>query len=59
MHFMRAKTRGSLKDRLVAAYWAIVGILGIGGPIVDRRSMYGDNPKNDPYNIDFDSSARR
>ena len=56
---MRAKTRASLKDRLVAAYWAIVGILGIGGPIVDRRSMYGDNPKNDPYNIDFDPSARR
>ena len=56
---MRAKTRGSLKDRLVAAYWAIVGILGIGGPIVDRRSMYGDNPKNDPYNIDFDPSGRR
>jgi hypothetical protein len=52
-------TKRSMKDRLIAAYWVIVGIVGIGRPIVDRRSMFGDNPKNDPYSLDYDPSRRR
>jgi hypothetical protein len=56
---MDRKSKSSIKDRVVAAYWVVVGIFGIGGPIVDRRSMYGDDPKNDPYSIDYDPSRRR
>ena len=56
---MDRKNNRSLKDRLVAIYWMVVGIIGIGGPIVDRRSMYGDDPKNDPYSTEFDPSTRR
>jgi hypothetical protein len=56
---MHATRRPSLKDRLLAAYWMIVGIVGLGRPIVDRRSMFGDDPKNDPYSIDYDPSRRR
>ena len=56
---MDDKNRRSLRDRLLAVYWIVVGIFGIGGPIVDRRSMYGDDPKNDPYSIDYDPDRRR
>jgi hypothetical protein len=51
--------RGGLKDRLASIYWAIVGIVGIGRPIVDRKSMYGDDPKNDPYSTEYDPSTKR
>jgi hypothetical protein len=53
---MIRSARRSIKDRLTAIYWVIVGILGIGRPIVDRRSMFGDDPKNDPYSLEYDSS---
>lgn len=56
---MERTGRRSIKDRLLAVYRVIVGILGIGGPIVDRRSMYRDDPTNDPYSIDCDPPRRR
>lgn len=56
---MHQTSKRSLKDRLLAIYWMVVGIFGIGGPIVDRRSMYGDDPKNDPYDTRYDPSRRR
>jgi hypothetical protein len=48
----------TLKDRLASIYWSIVGIVGIGRPIVDRKSMYGDAPKNDPYSIEYDPKSK-
>ena len=51
---MDAKGRSSLRRWLEDAYWVIVGIIGLGRPIVDRRSMYGDDPRNDPYSVDYD-----
>ena len=51
---MDTKKRPSFMERLAIAFWALVGLGGIGGPIVDRRSMYGDDPRNDPYRLDFD-----
>jgi hypothetical protein len=48
------KKRRSVTERLANAFWALVGLGGIGGPIVDRRSMYGDDPRHDPYRLDFD-----
>jgi hypothetical protein len=36
-----------------------VGIIGTGRPIVDRRQMFGDDPKSDPYSIDYEPSRRR
>ena len=56
---MHIKSSRSIRDRLVSAYWVIVGIFGIGGPIVDRQAMYGDDPRNDPYDIRFDPSGHR
>lgn len=56
---MNQKRKPSIRDRLVAVYWLIVGMFGIGGPIVDRRSMYGDDATNDPYSIDYDPSRRQ
>jgi len=53
------RQRQTLKDRLTSLYWAIVGIVGIGRPIVDRKSMYGDDPKNDPYSTEYEPSAKR
>jgi hypothetical protein len=55
---MESRKRGTWKERLLTAYWAIVGIFGIGRPIVDRRSMYGDDPKNDPYSPDYEPDRR-
>ena len=51
--------KDTIKDRLTAVYWLIVGIFGIGRPIVDRRSMYGDDPRDDPYSIDYDPERHR
>ena len=43
----------------VGVYAAIVGVLGGGGRvIVDRRDMYGDDPRNDPYSIEYDPSNK-
>jgi hypothetical protein len=46
--------RRTVMDRISDAFWALIGLAGLGGPIVDRRSMYGDDPKSDPYALDFD-----
>ncbi|MBW3631600.1 MAG: hypothetical protein KY456_01090 [Chloroflexi bacterium] len=35
-------------------FWRLAGVLGIGGPIVNREDMYGDDSRNDPYSQDFD-----
>ena len=43
-----------LMDRIGDAFWALLGLAGLGGPIVDRRSMFGDDPRHDPYALDFD-----
>lgn len=56
---MKSRRDPSLIDRLARAYWAIVGLVGLGQPIVDRRSMYGDDPRNDPYSIEFDPASTR
>ena len=53
----RSNKRG-LKRRFIDAYWFIVGLIGLGRPIVDRRAMYGDDPANDPYSIDYDPKGR-
>ena len=50
--------RRSWRKRLSGVYWAIVGLVGLGRPIVDRRAMYGDDPRNDPYSLDFDPDRR-
>jgi hypothetical protein len=41
-------------ERLANAFWALVGLGGIGGLTVDRRPMHGDDPRHDPYRLDFD-----
>ena len=51
---MDTRKRHSFMERLAIVFWALVGLGGIGGPIVDRRSMYGDDPRHDPYRLDFD-----
>jgi hypothetical protein len=43
-----------LKARLLGLYWLVVGLIGVGQPIVDRRSMFGVDPTNDPYSLDYD-----
>ena len=49
-----------LKRVVVVVYAAVAGLFGVGGRvIVDRRDMYGDDPKNDPYSIEYDPSAKR
>lgn len=35
-------------------FWALLGTLGIGQPIVDREKLYGEDRGNDPYQTDFD-----
>jgi hypothetical protein len=47
-------TLRDLKARLLGLYWLVVGVIGLGQPIVDRRSMFGVDPKNDPYSHDYD-----
>lgn len=51
---METTKRRSVMARIGDAFWALVGLAGLGGPIVDRRSMYGDDPRHDPYALDFD-----
>ena len=49
-----------LKRGVVGVYATIVGLVGGGGRvIVDRRDMYGDDPRNDPYSIEYDPSNKR
>jgi hypothetical protein len=49
-----------LKRAVFAVYAAIAGLFSGGGPVIaDRRDMYGDDPKNDPYSIEFDPTRRR
>jgi hypothetical protein len=49
-----------LKRAVVGLYAAVAGMFGGGGNvIVDRRDMYGDDPKNDPYSIEYDPSDKR
>ena len=45
---MNEKKRSTWKERLESVYWVVVGLVGLGRPIVDRRSMYGDDRRNDP-----------
>ena len=39
-------------------WWKVIGIFGIGQPIVDREKMYGDDRQNDPYQHDFDPNRK-
>jgi hypothetical protein len=39
-------------------FWKVVGLFGIGGPIVNREDLYGSDPQNDPYAPDFDPNRR-
>ena len=49
-----------LKRGVVVVYAAVAGLFGAGGRVIaDRRDMYGDDPKNDPYSIEFDPSNKR
>jgi len=49
-----------LKRAIVGVYATVVGLVGGGGRvIVDRRDMYGDDPKNDPYSIEYDPKTKR
>jgi hypothetical protein len=51
---MEPMKRRTARERLTGAYWALVGMLGLGTPITDRRAMYGSDPSNDPYSIHFE-----
>ena len=44
----------------VALYVLVAGAVGGGGGhvIVDRRDMYGDDPRNDPYSTEYDPKYR-
>jgi hypothetical protein len=43
----------------VALYVLIAGAAGGGGPVIaDRKQMYGDDPRNDPYSPDYDPAPR-
>jgi hypothetical protein len=49
-----------LKRGVVGVYAAIVGMLGGAGHVIaDRRDMYGNDPRNDPYSIEYDPSDQR
>ena len=48
-----------LKRIGIGIYVLIAGLFGGGGKvIVDRREMYGDDPRNDPYSTEFDPDHR-
>jgi hypothetical protein len=47
------------KDHFRSLYWAVVGVFGIGRPIMDRRLMYGNDPTNDPYSLEYDPKVKR
>jgi hypothetical protein len=44
---------------LYGLLYLLLGVLGIGRPIVDREEMYGDDPRSDPYDPEFDPDRRR
>ena len=52
---------GWIRRAGAAIYALIAGALGGGGGpvIVDRRDMYGDDPANDPYSMEFDPDRTR
>jgi hypothetical protein len=53
------ESRRTWRQRLSSAYWWVVGIFGVhGGPIVDRKEMYGSDPANDPYRTGFNPSRK-
>ena len=56
---MHSHEQNRWRKRLRSAYWAIVGLAGLGGPIVERRAIYGDDPRNDPYSLAFDPDRVR
>jgi hypothetical protein len=56
---VKSRRRSAFRERLTDIYWAIVGVFGLGRPIVDRRAMYGDDPSNDPYSLDFEPKRPR
>ena len=48
-----------LKRGVVGVYAAIAGLFGGGGQVIaDRKEMYGDDPANDPYSIEYDPSRK-
>jgi len=51
--------RRTARERLASAYWALLGMLGLGAPIMDRRAMFGSDPTNDPYSIHFEPARRK
>jgi hypothetical protein len=55
---VKSQNRRAWRKRLSGIYWALVGLIGLGQPIVDRRSMYGDDPTNDPRSLEFDRVGR-
>jgi hypothetical protein len=44
----------------VALYALVAGAVGVGGGpvIVDRKQMYGDDPANDPYSMEYDAARK-
>ena len=54
---MASQKSRSWRERLTSIYWAVVGLIGLGRPIVDRRAMFGEDPRNDPYSIEFDGGG--
>jgi hypothetical protein len=47
------------KRAVVGVYAAIVGVFGGGGHVIaDRKDMYGEDPANDPYSIEYDPSRK-
>ena len=56
---MTSQRRGGRRQALLDMYWAIVGLFGIGQPIVDRRAMFGDGPTADPYSLDWAPTPHR
>lgn len=55
---MEPRKPRSWRERLTTIYWIVVGLVGLGRPIVDRRAMYGNDPTNDPYSIEYDRSSK-
>lgn len=43
-----------------AMFLLLAGLFGSGGEVIaDRREMYGDDPRNDPYSPEFDPDHGR
>ena len=48
-----------LKRAVVGVYAAIAGLFGGGGHVIaDRKDMYGEDPANDPYSIEYDRTSK-